>query len=223
MCAPLRQSLGAGLDCPCSDSRDRGVMPNQDPPRRPRLTEVGDPEQSSSMFDLDETLIRAPLTGAAIHRVIAALAPETRQPTLAQIQAEINAELHRFRPIEARAHRQNIAGCVQRYFLRCLPPVDFSFVNAEHDLGVGRADLVWVDGAQYVLVDEIKSGHPRSLHLAQTQEQCDRYRLAGLAAWSDRFIGIRLLSVTDPEASLFCGPDGARSPLISTEYLESRS
>lgn len=181
-----------------------------------RLPSVGHQEQILGMFDIDEELARPTDEGSIAHAVIATLAARTRNPTFGEMSAQVNAALGRFAPIEGRAHRQNILGAVSRYFRQCLPPARFIFGGAEHDLGVGRPDLLWVDIGGYILVDEIKTGSPRSLLLTRTIEQVERYRAACVAAWAELFLGLRLLCVSDPAASVFILPGGGTLPLSST-------
>jgi hypothetical protein len=172
------------------------------------------------MFDIDEELARPGSEGAIAHAVIASLAAVHRKPTLFQIKAEVDRALGRFAPIEARAHRQNVTGVVHRYFSRCLPPARYFFGGTEFDLGVGRADLVWFDVDGLVLADEIKTGSPRSLRLTTTLEQVERYRAACLAAWGERFVGLRLLCPCEPAASIFIRPDGGSMQLSVTLHQD---
>ena len=181
-----------------------------------RVPSVEHQEQIHGMFDIDEELARPTDEGSIAHAVIATLAARTRNPTFGEMSAQVNAALGRFAPIEGRAHRQNILGVVGSYFRHCLPPARFIFCGAEHDLGIGRADLIWIDISGYILVDEIKTGSPRSLRLTCTAEQVERYRAACLAAWAQMFAGLRLLCVSDPDASMFILPNGGTLPLSST-------
>lgn len=181
-----------------------------------RLPPVDGPEQMGCMFDIDEELARPTDEGTIAHAVIATLAAQTRTPTYAAISGQVNKALGRFAPIECRAHRQNIVGIVHRYFSQCLPPARFLFGGAEFDLGVGRADVIWFDVDGSVLADEVKTGSPRNLRLTSTAEQVERYRVACVAAWAERFVGLRLLCASEPSASVFILPDGGNMPLSST-------
>lgn len=188
-----------------------------------RLHQGDTPEPSSPVFGIDEELARATDEGSIAHAVIARLSALTRTPSLSDVQSLVDDALAGFAAIEARAHRQNIRGVVHRYFTRCLPPAEFVFGGAEWDLGVGRADLVHFDFAERALADEVKTGSPRSLHVASTKRQVERYRGACLEVWGDRFIGLRLLCPTDPAASLFINPAGVTTPLAITPYINPRS
>jgi hypothetical protein len=188
-----------------------------------RLTQGEPPEPSRAVFDLDEELARSTDEGTIAHAAIARLAALTRTPSLLEVQALVDEALAHFAPIEARAHRQNIRGVVHRYFTRCLPPARFAFGGAEYDLGIGRADLVWFDFDEVVLADEVKAGSPRSLRLSTTTRQVERYRIACLDVWGDRFAGLRLLCPTDPGASLFVDPTGLTTSLVASPYLNPRN
>jgi len=168
------------------------------------------------VFDIDEELACPTDEGSIAHAVIATLAASGRNPTLTQISGQVNKAMRRFAPIEGRAHRQNILGIVHRYFSQCLPPARFFFGGAEFDLGVGRADLIWFDIDGSVLADEVKTGSPRNLRLTTTTDQVERYRVACVATWGVRFVGLRLLCASEPSASVFVLPDGSSVPLSST-------
>jgi hypothetical protein len=185
-----------------------------------RLTQEEPPGRCPGVFDLDEELARPTDEGRIAHAVIAKLAAETRRPSLARVQTLVDEQLGQFAPIEARAHRQNIRGVVHRYFSRCLPPSRFIFGGANFDLGVGRPDCLWFDIEQFVLTDEVKTGSPRNLALAKTREQVERYRVACLETFDERFLGIRLLCPAEPSESLLITPDGTTKRLADTPYLQ---
>jgi hypothetical protein len=191
--------------------------PEQENPEG-RLPPTDGPEQILGMFDIDEELARPTDEGSIAHAVIATLAGNGRNPTFAEISGQVNKALGRFAAIEGRAHRQNILGIVHRYFSQCLPPARFLFGGAEFDLGVGRADIIWFDVDDSVLADEVKTGSPRNLRLTSTAEQVERYRVACVAAWAERFVGLRLICASEPSASVFILPDGGSMPLSSTLF-----
>jgi hypothetical protein len=170
------------------------------------------------MFIDDEELARPASTGTATHASIAALAARTRTPTGPEVMAAVNAALPMFSPIEARAHRQNVTGLVAGYFWNLLPPATWLFAGSEVQLGEGRVDLLWRDSGDRLLLDEIKTGAPRSLSLSSTQQQVSRYLTAAHEIWGERFVGVRLLSLRDWRRSLFVSLDGSQRPLRSSPY-----
>jgi hypothetical protein len=169
----------------------------------------------------DEELARSREIGTLTHQVIASLLPVTSSPTPEQITAAVNAALPGYAPIEARAHRQNIAGAVGSYFWRLLPPPQWLFHGAEVHLGLGRVDLLWVDFDERILLDEIKTGHPRDLQLSSTREQITSYGDCARLRWADRYVGIRVLSTRDPRKSQLVTPNGHWKPLFTTNYQRS--
>lgn len=171
------------------------------------------------MFDFDEKRARPRETGSIAHRVIGKIAASTLEPTIDEVKAAVDAEMACFSPIEARAHRQNLRGLVHQYFWHCLPPAAFMLTGAEQQLGDGRIDLAWFDFTESVLGDEIKAGNPRSLHLTSTRLQVERYVTTAHGIWGDRFLGFRLLSLSEPAMSLFFAPHQPPKLLTDTPYL----
>ncbi len=174
------------------------------------------------MFHDDEELARSSQVGVAVHATIGTLAATTRTPTTEQLQAAANRALGAFAPIEVRAHKQNTAALSGCYFWHLLPPDTFAFAGAELDLGAGRVDLVWRDGDDRLLVDEIKAGSARELGLARTATQIARYLDCATRLWADQFLGIRLLCLADPHRSVLVRPDGTRTPLSQSDYVTRR-
>ena len=174
------------------------------------------------MFYDDEELARSSQVGVAVHATIGALAAVSRTPTTEQLQAAADRALGAFGPIEARAHKQNVAALSGCYFWHLLPPATWIFAGTELDVGVGRVDLVWRDSGDRVLIDEIKTGSPRELGLARTAAQVRRYLDCATQLWPDRFIGVRLLSLADPHRSVLVRPDGSRVPLHRSPYLSTK-
>lgn len=167
----------------------------------------------------DETIARAPRVGALIHETIGVIAAETLAPTPARILAAANSCIDQFPRIEGRAHRQNIAAGVASYFSRLLPPPSWLFHGTEIHLGHGRLDLVWTDYDDRVLVDEVKTGHSRALHLQSTRDQVEAYRACGVDTWGDRFVGVRLVSTSAPFASLLVPAAGSAVSLFATSFV----
>lgn len=168
------------------------------------------------MIELDEGLARSSTVGRVIHQVIAELAQRTRDPTVEEIKAAVSARLSDFAPIEARSHRQNIVAGAAVYFRRFRLPDTWHFIGAETQLGAGRVDLLWSHQRGDVILDEIKTGQPRQLHLTATRQQVHRYLTESLDRWGYAVRGIRLLSTQDPGQSLFVTPDGATTALSIT-------
>ncbi|MGK5111671.1 PD-(D/E)XK nuclease family protein [Geodermatophilus sp. CPCC 205506] len=174
------------------------------------------------MFHDDEELARSGQVGVLVHATIGTLAARTRCPSPTDLRAAADRALGAFAPIEARAHRQNVAALSGSYFWHLLPPATWIFAGTELDVGVGRVDLVWRDSGDRVLIDEIKTGSPRELGLARTTAQVRRYLDCATQLWPDRFIGIRLLSLTEPHRSVLVRPDGSRVPLHRSPYLTAK-
>lgn len=224
---PTYEALSqAGLPGTASTTGARATFGAGDPARPAigvrasnALPAHGSPGTVPGVFDLDEELARPTEVGAIIHRVTAALAATTCQPSLALLKGCIDGELARFAPIEARAHRQNITAAAWAYFRQCLPPEGWAFAGSEHDLGTGRADLVWLNPVGRVLVDELKTWAPRNLRLRSTAQQVEKYRKAAIEAWGDAFVGLRLICPTEVAASFFVQPDGTYSDLASSGFL----
>jgi hypothetical protein len=168
------------------------------------------------VFIDDEERARPASTGTATHTAIAALAAVTRTPTGPEVTAAINAALPMYSPIEARAHKQKVAGLVAVYFWHLLPPPTWLFAGSEVELGDGRVDLLWRDSADRLLLDEIKTGAPRTLALSTTEQQVQRYLATARDIWGERFLGVRLLSLADWRRSVLVTPDGTRQPLRLT-------
>lgn len=174
------------------------------------------------MFPIDdEELQRAGLVGALAHRCIAELAGAVSRPTTRHITTIVDQSLSAFSPIEARAHRQNLAGVVGGYFWHFELPPGWTFWGSEVHVGVGRLDLLWRRG-RLVLIDEVKTGSARQMRLARTSTQLDQYVTTGSAVWGEQFIGVRLLCVVDPRQSLFIHPHAAHQPLHDTPYVSPR-
>jgi len=166
----------------------------------------------------DEELARSREVGGLTHRVLATLAQHTQRPSPDEIKRAISAAMPGYAPIEARAHRQNIASGVFAYFRFLLPPTPWSFLGAEVALGPGRVDLMWQEAGGQVLLDEIKTGSSRQLALTRTLDQITSYLDCARSEFGDSLVGLRLLSTTDPRRSLFIHPGGEHQPLFATPY-----
>jgi hypothetical protein len=164
----------------------------------------------------DEEMSRAPQVGALIHTAIGRIAAETLQPTAERMHTVANSMLDQFPQIEGRAHRQNIVAGIAAYFRCLLPPPEWAFHGAEVHLGEGRIDLLWSNFSDEILIDEVKTGNIRTLDLLSTKDQLERYLQCAHTVWADSFVGIRLLSTSDPRASVFVSPAGVRSPLVGS-------
>lgn len=173
-------------------------------------------------MQIDEELARPREIGRITHEVIATLAPRTFTPTLDDIQRAVTTALPGYAPIEARAHRQNIAAGVFAYFRFLLPPASWSFAGAEVSLGLGRIDLLWRDAGGRHLIDEVKTGSSRQLQLTRTHRQIETYLADARLDFGDDLVGARLLSTTDPGQSQFVHPDGRRQPLHTTPFRRTR-
>lgn len=183
------------------------------------LFTAGEHGHASGPVAADETMARSMTVGALTHRAIASIAAVTLEPSHELITTEANAGLTEFRPIEKRAHRQNIAGAISAYFWHMLPPPHWLFMGSELHLGLGRIDLLWLHSDGWWLVDEVKVGHGTELGTRKTVEQVERYSAAGLDMWGDDFAGVRILTTGDPSLSIFAGPDQPWMALSSTPFV----
>ena len=173
------------------------------------------------MFD-DEELARTDMVGRIIHDIIASFAARGRAvPSATELIAAATRGLAGVGLNEARAHRQNIAGAVAVYFRRLLPPAGWAFRGSELHLGGGRVDLVWAGPGGQILLDEIKTGHPRQLDTSRTREQVHGYVATARRVWPDQLCGLRLLSTAEPSRSVFIDADGFIHPLSAV--TEARS
>jgi hypothetical protein len=179
-------------------------------------------EPSALVFTLDdEELQRAGQVGVLAHHCIAMLASKADHPTHRTITAVVDQALSSFRPIEARAHRQNLSGAIGAYFWHLALPTHWTFRGNEVDVGGSRVDLLWQHNGE-VLVDEIKTGSARQMRLTSTSTQIQQYLTTGRAVWGGDFRGIRLLCLSDPDQSLFIDPHATQQPLRTTPYVSTR-
>lgn len=173
------------------------------------------------MFE-DEGLARTDMVGRIIHNTIAYFAGRGQMtPSAAELISAATDALAGMGLNEARAHQQNIAGAVAVYFRKLLPPPGWVFRGAEMHLGDGRVDLAWTGPGGQILLDEIKTGHPRQLETSRTREQVHDYLVSARAIWPDVLRGLRLLSTAEPSRSVFIDADGLIRPLSAV--IEARS
>ncbi|MCD4532505.1 PD-(D/E)XK nuclease family protein [Nocardioides sp. cx-169] len=165
----------------------------------------------------DEGLARSADLGTLTHLAIARLA-ESGTPTLAQQAGVIATLLDGVRPIEKRAHRQNLRAAVMSYFSRLALPPQWQLLGAETPLGRGRVDLAWRDDEGRILLDEVKTGHHRRLATSTVQMQVHEYIASGRTRWGDAFLGCRLLSTHDPGSSTYTDTALRTIPLVQTSY-----
>ncbi|RYP86864.1 hypothetical protein EKO23_07780 [Nocardioides guangzhouensis] len=166
----------------------------------------------------DEGLARAGDVGSRAHHAIATLAARGTRPTYQEQVAVVASLLAGFRPIEARAHRQNLLAAVGSYFAHLALPDGWQFHGSEGRLGTGRVDLIWCDPDGRILLDEIKTGNPRTLLIQRTRAQVHGYLAAASEIWSTQFLGVRLLSTLDPATSQFIKPSLEVTALAVTPY-----
>ncbi len=77
-------------------------------------------------------------------------------------------------------------------------PSPWRLVGAEVRLGRARFDLMWrSDHSGCVCVDELKSRTDPTCLAPRTRAQCLMYLVEGRAAFGDRFVGVRLISLAD--------------------------
>lgn len=178
--------------------------------------------QASDTCQQDETMARSMTVGTLTHSAIARVAAVTLEPTQDLISKEANRGLAGFRPIEKRAHRQNIAGAISAYFWHLLPPANWLFMGSELHLGLGRIDLLWHHSDGWWLVDELKVGHGTELRNNETVAQVQKYSTSGIAMWGADFAGVRILATGDPSRSVFVGPGQQWMALSYTPFVRTR-
>lgn len=168
----------------------------------------------------DETLSRSSEVGVLAHRGIGQLLTAGAPPDSSVILEVAKSLVSEFPQIESRAHAQLVAGAISSYFTNHLPSGNWMFAGHELQLGSGRIDLLWTTFNDRKMLDEIKTGASRKLLLTRTRDQMERYREAAVAAWGPDFVGIRLISTTDPRKSRLIRPDGSNCSLASASFLK---
>ncbi|MBE7325287.1 hypothetical protein IEQ44_11540 [Nocardioides sp. Y6] len=105
--------------------------------------------------------------------------------------------------------RLRVTGLVCQYLDLYLPPADATFVGAELRLENGRVDLAWKHPKHGVFFDELKTWrHDKDALDADTLAQMERYLDAGSTRYSERFSGVRLITLGNRRAALWLRPDG---------------
>ncbi len=170
----------------------------------------------------DEELARSADLGAMAHLAIATIARDGAGPTLEAQAKAVDRLLIGVRPVEKRAHRQNLRAAVMSYFSHLALPAHWQFVAAESRLGRGRVDLLWRHTDGRVLIDEVKVGHHRHLAASSVRSQVLEYVASGRDLWGPRFLGCRLLSTHNPASSTFTDTALHTVPLSSTSYRKDR-
>ncbi|MGB3763759.1 MAG: hypothetical protein WA966_11090 [Ornithinimicrobium sp.] len=166
----------------------------------------------------DEGFARSTDLGTLTHLAIARLAHPGPTPTLSRQTQVIAALLEGVRPIEKRAHRQNLRAAVMAYFSRLALPPQWELLATESPLGRGRIDLAWRDNDGRILLDEVKTGHHCLLRTTAVQMQVHGYITSARTLWGTAFLGCRLLSTHDPGSSTYTDTSLRTVPLVQTSY-----
>lgn len=177
-----------------------------------------DSQLSAALDYRDETRARSMTVGHIIHAIVAEMLRHGRgldKELLAECVREATSQ---FAPIERRAHKMRIAGCVFGYFRRLLPPEQWLFIGAEINLGNGRIDLLWTNSSDQIMIDELKTGHSPFLGAGRAEDQISRYVADGVSQWGKKFIGVRVLVPLNPQSSIFAFPDATVARLSDTPH-----
>lgn len=158
--------------------------------------------------------------GRMTHDAIGRVLGRTRTPDHQLLLDVVKEVVGPSPPLRGAGIRQQVVGLVAQYFWHLLPPEPWRFVGSEYAIGRGRLDLLHRDAGGAVLLDEVKAGHVRQLGVERTREQIDRYVDCAVALWRDRFVGVRILSLSDPDRSVFVDPERALTPLYDTPYVQ---
>lgn len=105
-------------------------------------------------------------------------------------------------------------------YLRRCRPAGFDLVGVEEPIGAGVADLVWRKGAS-VLVDELKTGSATPNDQA-VRDQVMRLVDGGVARWSKRFVGVRVLPLAAVRQAWLTRADRTVEAPIGAGPLEVR-
>lgn len=153
--------------------------------------------------------------GVLAHALIAALLSEgERAPSPTRISASAArlpglADVRSYRM----AVQQRVVTAAAVYFRLFMPAVGWTFDGSELRGPSARFDLVW-RSADGMFVDEVKSGRVATRRdLAAVREQAGRETQAGAAAFGERFLGVRVVSLGAPRTSFFADRDGRCTPL----------
>ncbi len=157
--------------------------------------------------------------GVIVHRTIGDLLRRTRSPSAYQVKATVKL---RTKDVGDRSHeravRQRVFGLVNLYFWHLALDPSWAFVGAELDLGTGQIDLAFEQGG-CILVDEVKSGIDSRIALGRTtHQQTDRYVRDAQELHGERFVGVRVLALSDPGRSLLKTGPGVSQLLLETPY-----
>jgi hypothetical protein len=157
--------------------------------------------------------------GAIVHLTIADLLRRTRTPSLHEVKGAVEV---RTQGIGDRSHvravRQRVLGLTSLYFWHLALDETWKFIGSELDLGVGHIDLAFEQRSR-ILIDEVKSGLDARLALGTaTHQQTDRYVADGRELHGRGFLGVRVLSLTDPDRSLLKSDVGVSQLLTETPY-----
>ncbi|MCF6506844.1 hypothetical protein E9549_05405 [Blastococcus sp. MG754426] len=105
--------------------------------------------------------------------------------------------------------RIRVTGMATQYLTHFMPPSPAVFLGAELAAGGGRVDLAWDDPEMGVFFDEIKTWrHVQATLDEDTWTQVHRYLDAGIAAYGDRFAGVRVITLSHLRSCIYVSPQG---------------
>jgi hypothetical protein len=162
----------------------------------------------------DKHVLDAARLATACHEIIASLLKDgIRKPSLSDIAALANRHPAVQSAPRPQAARQRAMACVSAYFRFFGPEADWQFAGAEVSTAGGRLDVVWQDGAERYLIDEIKAGRLSARDARDaTARQVKKYLGIGAENWGDQFAGVRVLFLGTPRYSYIAAADGTAVP-----------
>lgn len=105
--------------------------------------------------------------------------------------------------------RVRVTGMVTQYLTHFVPSAPTQFLGTELAAGGGRVDLAWDDANAGVFFDEIKTWrHVQATLDEDTWSQVHRYLDAGIAAYGDRFAGVRVITLSHLRSCIYVSPQG---------------
>jgi hypothetical protein len=160
---------------------------------------------------------RGPTVAVAIHRLVQRMViAGHRTPGTRVIfgEAESDPYVRGCQDLTSRLMAcRRIAVPAAVYFRRHAPGRCWLLKGTEMSVGGHRCDVVWALPDGRVLIDEIKTERVTLVARRRLTEQIDAYLAAGAAQWQDRFAGVRLCVLMDPDLSVWVQPDGIHHPI----------
>ncbi len=159
--------------------------------------------------------------GTIVHEVLAEVAHKIRfaapRERMRMIDAATERRLRRFTDLgRGDKSRMRVTTLAGQYVRLYLPPTEATFIGAELPAGRGRTDLAWrgADGACWF--DEIKTWRAADEVLDDaTLDQVSGYIDAGIDAFGDDFVGVRVLPLGNQHRACLVAPTGEVRNLLA--------